>query len=253
MKFFTKFKILGAASLIGLAALSLYGLANTEDATSTDRAVTAIKQQTPSLETALARKNLRLGDPIFLRIVKTKDGRTRGGYLEAFIENSQGEFVLFKTWDICTWSGQLGPKLRQGDKQSPEGFYFVTPWQMNPNSSYHLSFNLGYPNAYDRAHNRTGDFLMVHGNCVSIGCYAMTDKGIEEIYTLAQAAFEGGQPFFRVHIFPFPMRKHMLAGQSHNKNHAFWENLKQGWDMFEAGKRPPNVTVKHKTYIFASE
>ena len=141
-------------------------------------------------------------------------------------------------------------ELKQGDRQSPEGFYFVTPASLNPNSSYHLSFNLGYPNAFDRAHGRTGDYLMVHGDCVSIGCYAMTDEGIEEIYTLLQAALGGGQPFVGVHAFPFEMSKDNLDKFKDNPNYEFWQNLKQGWDLFEHTARPPNVEVKDKRYYF---
>ena len=202
------------------------------------------------LENALKTKGLSLGDLVFLRITKTQSKRNKQGRLEAFVENDDGDFILFKTWDICTYSGELGPKLKQGDGQSPEGFYFVKPAQMNPFSSYHLSFNLGYPNAYDRAHNRTGNYLMVHGDCVSIGCYAMTDKGIEEIYTLMGAALEGGQPFIRVHVFPFPMTDKNLRLYEENIHYAFWKNLKTGWDWFEETSRPPNVTVSQKRYIF---
>lgn len=203
------------------------------------------------LAKALEKKGLSIGSPIFLRITKTQTKRDKQGRLEAFVENDAGEFVLFKTWDICTYSGVLGPKLKQGDGQSPEGFYFVKPSQMNPYSSYHLSFNLGYPNAYDRAHNRTGDFLMVHGDCVSIGCYAMTDKGIEEIYTLMGAALKGGQPFVRVHAFPFPMTDKNMAAHAGNDHIGFWKNLKEGWDWFERESRPPNVNVNQKRYVFS--
>ena len=150
------------------------------------------------LEQALQAQGLEFGSPIFIRIFKESKE------LEVWVEN-EGRFRLFKMYPICTFSGDLGPKLQQGDQQSPEGFYFVTPGRMNPNSQYHLSFNLGYPNAFDRYHDRTGDFLMVHGDCVSIGCYAMTDAGIEEIYTIADAALRQGQAFFRVHVFPFRM------------------------------------------------
>jgi len=165
----------------------------------TQRSQRAEARYAVPLENVLKQKSLELGNPVFLRITKTQSKKDTQGKLEAFVENDAGDFILFKTWNICTYSGELGPKLKQGDGQSPEGFYFVKPSQMNPYSSYHLSFNLGYPNAYDRAHDRTGDFLMVHGDCVSIGCYAMTDAGIEEIYTLVAAALKGGQPFVRVH------------------------------------------------------
>ena len=172
--------------------------------------------------------------------------------MQAFVENSNGIFIFFKSWDICTYSGALGPKLKQGDRQSPEGFYFVTPARLNPNSSYHLSFNLGYPNAFDSAHGRTGDYLMVHGDCVSIGCYAMMDDGIEEIYTLLQAALNTGQPFVRVHIFPFEMSDVNMDKFKDNPNYEFWKNLKQSWDHFEQTARPPNVEVKDKRYVFQS-
>lgn len=214
------------------------------------RSEKAIALWTPKLATELETKHLALGMPVFFRILKTKNGEAGTGELQAFVQIKNGKFKFFKAWDICTYSGELGPKKRQGDRQSPEGFYFITPRSLNPNSSYHLSFNLGYPNAFDRAHGRTGDFLMVHGDCVSIGCYAMTNDGIEEIYTLLQAALDGGQPFVRVHIFPFEMNTEVLAKYKSNPNYTFWKNLKQGWDYFEHTARPPNVEVKGKKYSF---
>ena len=190
-----------------------------------------------------------LTSELFLRIVKTTPDRPKG-YLEAWHRGEDGTFALSNTFDICTWSGALGPKLKEGDGQSPEGFYFVRPSAMNPNSNYHLSFNLGFPNAYDRAHGRTGSFLMVHGECVSIGCYAMTNDGIDDIWALMNNAFDGGQSFVRVHIFPFEMTEENLAKYADNPNHAFWTNLKTGWDLFERTRIPPNVTVAQNTYKF---
>ena len=159
---------------------------------------------------------------------------------------------MFKSYAICSFSGDLGPKLKQGDWQSPEGFYFVKPIQLNPWSQYHLSFNLGFPNRYDREHSRTGSALMVHGDCVSIGCYAMTDPQINEIYSLASAALENGQPFFRVHAFPFKMTDERLAKETQNPWYSFWQNLKTGYDIFEQSAIPPNVTVNNKQYVFDS-
>jgi len=215
------------------------------------RADIAIEKQTPVIEEALDEANTRLGNPVFIRIVKTVDGGLKDGYLELFLENSDGTFEPYKKWPICTYSGDLGPKLKEGDGQSPEGFYFVNPERMNPNSSYHLSFNLGFPNAFDRSHGRTGSYLMVHGDCVSIGCYAMTDPVIEEIYTLLSKAFENGQPIVRVHVFPFPMTDENLEQFAGNPNIEFWQNLKMGWDWFESKGAPPNVDVRDKTYIFS--
>lgn len=153
---------------------------------------------------------------------------------------------------ICYFSGRLGPKLKEGDQQSPEGFYKVSARQMNPNSTYHLSFNLGFPNKFDRANGRTGNYLMVHGNCVSIGCYAMTDEKIEEIYTLASAAFKNGQKRFQVHIFPFRMTEQNM--QTHQKSEwlSFWKNLKQGYDFFETNKTVPKITVIDRKYTIGN-
>lgn len=209
-----------------------------------------IERQTPIIQKNLEARSIELGAPIFIRIIKTFDGTLKDGVLELYTGADDGVYSLYKSWPICTYSGDLGPKLKEGDRQSPEGFYFVRPKQMNPNSSYHLSFNLGFPNSFDRAHGRTGSFLMVHGDCVSIGCYAMTDPVIEEIYTIMSAAFDKGQPFVRVHAFPFPMTGENLEKYENHQDIAFWRNLRQGWDWFETHKTPPNVTVHNKTYLF---
>ena len=95
---------------------------------------------------------------------------------------ADGRYVLFKTFPMCRWSGQLGPKMAEGDRQVPEGFYKITPGQMNPVSQYYLSFNVGYPNAYDRAHGASGGSIFVHGACSSAGCFSMTDEQIDQIY-----------------------------------------------------------------------
>src|SRR4030042_1777164 len=163
-----------------------------------NRSREAIIKVRPQLETELKAKDLKYGSEIFIRIFKEPKE------LEVWIK--QGNiFEKFKTYKICTYGGELGPKEKQGDGKTPEGFYVVTPKGMNPVSNFHLSFNLGYPNEYDRDHKRTGSALMVHGSCVSIGCFAMTDAGIEEIYALADGALRNGQKSFKVHIFPFRM------------------------------------------------
>ena len=200
-------------------------------------------------QTAFTETQSAMTSELFIRIIKTTPQREKGVF-QMWKRGEDGRFHLDRTFDICTWSGALGPKLKEGDGQSPEGFYFITPSSLNPNSSYHLSFNLGFPNAYDRAHGRTGSFLMVHGDCVSIGCYAMTDDGIEDIYSDVEDAFAGGQSIIRVHIFPFEMTEAALAAQQDSSNYAFWENLKSGWDWYENNRIPPNVTVVDKTYRF---
>lgn len=199
--------------------------------------------QSEKLEDRLKKVSLQAGSPIFIRIFKASSE------LEVWIQGRGDIYHHFKTYPICAFSGKLGPKLKEGDRQAPEGFYTVTRSQMNPNSTYHLSFNLGYPNAFDRAHGRTGSYLMVHGNCVSIGCYAMTDAGIEEIYFLADKAHKAGQKKFSVHAFPFRMTAKNMRKYKDSKWHPFWLNLKKGFDYFESKKQVPRVRVKTKTYI----
>ena len=186
-----------------------------------------------------------MGSPVFIRIFKEES------QLELWVQG-ESRFELFRTYAICAWSGELGPKLAEGDGQSPEGFYYVNSARMNALSTFHLSFNLGFPNAYDRAHERTGSFLMVHGDCVSIGCYAMTDPAIEQIWALADAALRGGQSFFRVHVFPFRMTTEKLAAHSDSDWHGFWTELKQGHDLFESTGWPPNTTVRRQSHVFTS-
>ena len=215
------------------------------------RAANAKIRALEKLHPELEKKGLEYGSPIFIRIFKESKE------LELFLRDpGSGSFKLLKTYEICTFSGTLGPKQKQGDRQAPEGFYFVPRKMMNPQSRYHLSFNLGYPNAYDRAHGRTGDYLMVHGNCVSIGCYAMTDPLIEEIYTLADGALAKGQKFFRVHCFPFRMTEARLEQAAADEAEAawlpFWRNLKEGYDLFERERVPPDTTVTGKRYRFTS-
>lgn len=204
-----------------------------------DRSREAAERVKPTLESELLAKGLAPGKPVFLRVFKETSE------LELWMEPQPGaEYVHFKTWPICAWSGELGPKLKEGDGQSPEGFYFVPPARMNPESRFHLAFDLGFPNDYDQHHERTGSYLMIHGDCVSIGCYAMTDPAIEEIYTLVAAALAGGQDFFRVHAFPFRMTDEKMDTLKEDaKWFDFWANLKEGYDYFEFLHRPPEVTV----------
>jgi murein L,D-transpeptidase YafK len=199
----------------------------------------------PAMERDLEAKGLELGDPVYIRVFKEENA------LELFVHNRKtGKFDLFRNYPIAAASGIPGPKLAEGDGQVPEGFYFVPPSAMKPDSEFHLAFNIGFPNKYDRLHQRTGTVIMVHGNCVSIGCLAMTDDKIEEIYTLCDAAHKGGQPYFRVHIFPFRMTPDRMVGTAGNPNQDFWKNLKEGYDPFEENGVPPDVSVVDGRYSF---
>ncbi len=138
------------------------------------------------LDGRLTAANLSLGSETFVRIFKQE------AVLEVWMKGAEG-FRRLHTYPICKHSGFLGPKLKEGDKQAPEGFYAVTAKQLNPGSRHYRAFNLGFPNEYDRAHGRTGSALMVHGGCSSVGCYAMTDLGVAEIYRVVEKALARGQ------------------------------------------------------------
>ncbi len=149
-------------------------------------------------------------------------------------------------------SGVLGPKFQEGDRQAPEGYYMVSQRQMNPKSKYHLSFNIGYPNAFDKAHGRTGTHLMVHGGCSSRGCYAINDEQVQELFSLAREAFLYGQKEFPVHAYPFRLNETNLIRHAASQHINYWRNLKTGYDYFERFRQPPIVGVKDYQYVFFS-
>ena len=184
--------------------------------------------------------------PILIRVFK------ESSTLEVWKEDRTGRYRLLKTYPICRFSGGLGPKVAEGDHQAPEGFYEVGPGQMNPHSREYLSFNTGYPNAFDRSLNRSGDSLMVHGGCRSVGCYAMTDGQMEEIYGLAYEAFGGGQQHFQFQAFPFRMTAENIERHASDPNRPFWDMLKQGSDRFEATHEEVEVAVCNRRYVFGS-
>lgn len=196
------------------------------------------------LSERLSAQGLSQGAPVLVRIFK------REFELELWMQRD-GRFHRFATYPICLWSGDLGPKLQEGDGQAPEGFYSVDAGALNPKSRYFRSFNVGYPNAFDAAHGRTGSFIMVHGNCASVGCFAMTDTQMGEIWQLVTAALKGGQKRFQVQIYPFRMSEERLEAYRAHPSFAFWQTLKAGNDAFEAGYRPPRVHVCDGRYVFS--
>ena len=185
----------------------------------------------------------RLGDPAFVRIFKQENR------LEVWMAHGD-RFELFRAYPICKFSGELGPKLAEGDHQAPEGFYQIAKSQMNPKSRHHLAFNLAFPNVYDRNNGRTGTYLMVHGGCSSAGCYAVTDEKVDEIYAIVEAAHNRGQKEVPVHIFPFEMTDAAMAAHGDSEWADFWANLKTGYDLFEQTGVPPVVGACGTTYVF---
>lgn len=213
--------------------------------TAADRAARVEARIGERLRQALVEQGLGYGAPVHLRIYKEER------VLEVYVDDGT-RFRRFKSYPICAWSGTLGPKRREGDGQAPEGFYWVRAEQLNPASRFHLSFDLGFPNAYERAQGWTGSYLMVHGACVSIGCYAMTDPAIEEIYTLIAAALRQGQRAVPVHVFPFRMPAHAdVDARIANSPWAdFWGQLAAGHRRFDERGRPPDWRVARGRYHF---
>ena len=190
-----------------------------------DRVATARENVAPTLAE-------HFGKPVFIRIIK------EDYEFELWIQETDGSWQLLKTYEIAGMSGDIGPKTREGDEQAPEGFYRVFPRSMNPRSRYHLSFNIGYPNTYDASLGRTGSYIMVHGSDVSIGCFAMTDPGIEEIYTLVNEAFRAGVKSVPVQVYPFRMTEERMDEEKQNKHHSFWQHLLPGWLYTEEHNAP---------------
>ena len=225
-------------SLLGLvllvSAVAAFNMACAEK--SSNRADIARKRVTPVLNSFLEPCGARVGSPVFLRAVK------EDSVLELWVKPDKSEcYMLAKRYPIAAWSGKLGPKEKEGDRQTPEGFYEVEPSGLNPRSNYHLSFNIGYPNAYDRSLNRTGSFIMVHGRDVSIGCLAMTDSGIEEIYIMVEQALVHGQKTVPVQIYPFVPTPARLSEEKDSPHAAFWADMARAWDWTERTRTPARV------------
>jgi murein L,D-transpeptidase YafK len=197
------------------------------------------------LETELQAAGFELGAPAFIRIFKADSS------LELWMLR-RGRFELFKTYTICKWSGALGPKLREGDKQSPEGVYFITGDDLIVNARWHRAMNVGYPNARDNALGLTGSDILIHGKCTSIGCFALTDDVVQDVYEVVDAALDAGQPRIPVHIFPFQLTREKLAGVAGDEWADFWHELKRGHDLFLRDRLPPRTFVCNGRYAFQS-
>lgn len=227
---------------IAAATFTAFALAACTDLESIPKHLRPLPPETRDL---VQKKGMEEKSPILVRIFKDES------VLEVWKkQKATGRFALLKTYEICAWSGELGPKKAEGDRQAPEGFYTIRPAQMNPKSSYYLSFNMGYPNEFDQSLGRTGTHLMVHGACSSAGCYSMEDAQIAEIYALARLSFEGGQRDFQVQAFPFRMTPQKMAEYRNNEHYEFWKMLKVGYDHFEVTRQVPKVDVCDRRYVF---
>ncbi|MDH6234372.1 murein L,D-transpeptidase YafK [Mesorhizobium soli] len=200
-----------------------------------------------SLVNQMTARQMKPSDPILVRIFKEESE------LEIWKRTASGRYALLKTYPMCRWSGQLGPKKRNGDRQAPEGFYQVTAKMLNPASQYYLSFDIGFPNKLENALGYTGESLMVHGACSSSGCYAMTDDGVSEIYSVVREALRGGQTSFQVQALPFRMTPQNMARHRGDPNMTFWKNLKEGYDILEVKRRPAVVSACGGHYVFDAQ
>ena len=230
-------------ALVALGAALLAGCNGETGLDTNARAYAPIPEAT--LESFRAKQTTQ-NAPVLIRAYKKE------AEMEIWKQNSQGRYIYVKTFPMCRWSGQLGPKVREGDRQVPEGFYTISPGSMNPNSAYYLSFNVGYPNAYDRAWGHTGGSIMVHGICSSAGCFSMTDTQIEEIYAIMREAFAGGQHAVQMQSFPFRMTAENMAKHRLDPNIAFWRELKKGADEFEVTHLQTPVGVCNRHYVFSN-
>lgn len=208
-------------------------------------------KQTPSyishgpLTERLKNYGLEKGDEVLIRIFKEE------ALLELWMRpKGKDQYIHFTDYPICNYSGTLGPKIYQGDKQAPEGFYQVNRQALNPYSQFYKSFNLGYPNTFDRSLGRTGNYLMVHGKCSSVGCYAMTDMQIEEIYGLVELALKNGQEYVEVQAYPFKMVQARLAQEEGSRHYEFWGNLQEGYNQFEQEQKTLNYSAHQGRYLF---
>jgi murein L,D-transpeptidase YafK len=196
---------------------------------------------------ALVDKSAQAGassnSPVLIRIFKaTKE-------LELWRLNKNGRYALVHTYEICAFSGDVGPKIKQGDYQAPEGFYTIVPRQMNYNSIRYLAADTGYPNQFDRDNKRTGSAVMIHGGCDSAGCFAIKDAPMQDLFAAMRDAFKGGQKSIQVHIYPFRMTAINMLFNSKNKNIDFWRQLETGYDIFESAHKELNIAVVNQRYV----
>ncbi len=206
---------------------------------------TAAEEALSPLEADLAANGFRLGAPAFIRILKADSS------LEVWMLKG-ARFELYRSFSVCKWSGELGPKLFEGDRQSPEGVYFITGGDLIVNARWHRAMNVGFPNPRDRALGLTGSGILIHGKCSSIGCFALTDEHVQDVYEIVEAALEAGQPRVPVHIYPFALTREKLAGVAGAEWSDFWKELKRGHDLFLRDGLPPRTYVCNGRYAFQS-
>ncbi|MFA5957474.1 murein L,D-transpeptidase family protein [Hyphomicrobium sp.] len=230
----TQVRLLAAMIAVAIQVLAPVALADEK---------AAEKPLPSSVEAALLLRDIAPEAPVYIRVFKEESE------LEVWKARPNGRYALIKTFPVCNWGGTLGPKRTMGDSMSPEGFYRVTPGALKPDSKYHLAFNIGYPNALDRALGRTGSFIMVHGDCRSVGCFAMSDSLIEEIYAFVRDSLAAGEASVPIHVFPFRMTAANIKRHADNPARGTWGPLKEAYDDFTRTREPPEIGMCGKRYV----
>lgn len=213
-----------------------------------DRVKAAYDEKWANLQTELSAAGITKPFKLYIAAYKNE------GKLELWLKtNGQKAYKLFKTYDFCAHSGTLGPKVKEGDLQTPEGFYYINVF--NPKSSFHLSLGINYPNKVDERRSgkeRPGGNIYIHGNCVTVGCIPLTDDKIKEVYVLAVEAKNASQDQIPVHIFPFKMTSVNLNAylKQYPAQRALWTNLETGYRYFEKHNNLAVVTEKEGKYLF---
>ncbi len=212
----------------------------------TDRPLDGDEQSTETAVQQRARQQgFTTGAPVFIRIFK------ESSTLEVWMQKGS-RFALFDSYKICKWSGKLGPKLQEGDRQSPEGMYSIEANDLRVNARWHRAMGVNFPNAHDRTNSRGGSGILIHGKCSSTGCFALTDPHVEEVYDLVDAALAGGQPRVLVHIFPFALTRDNLAKKADHPASDFWQELRPAFAAFERDRLPPQAELCGEQYGFSS-
>lgn len=199
------------------------------------------------LDERLAASHVTRDASIMIRIFKAESE------LEVWMTTNTGAYTRFATYPVCFWSGTLGPKLKEGDRQAPEGFYTVTlPQAYREGTRWPVALDLGFPNTLDKLSARTGSAILIHGGCASIGCFAMTNPVNEELDKLVLRSLNAGQTYVQIHVFPFRMTSENFNRYDIPEWRDFWRNLKEGHDLFERTHRPPRISVCDNSYGFAA-
>ncbi len=201
----------------------------------------ALSGPSSGLAEAFSRKHLKLGSPVLIRIYK------QSSELELWVLRGP-RFVLLNVYPICRWSGRLGPKLQAGDRQSPEGVYTITAAGLIVNDRWHRAMNINYPNRYDRVNSRTGSGILIHGRCRSIGCFALSDANVEEVYEAVRSALAAGQR--QVQVVALPLRFRNKSVEAPPDLPGFWQDLSREEALFHRDRVPAPAWLCGGRYVF---